>query len=211
MGKVSDEYHIHYEENKLWKKTKWLGVPIWKNPCDLLILQELIYEIKPDYIIETGTSFGGSAYFFATVLDMMGHGHVLTIDTDDSKFRLKNLRQNARNRVTHLIGNSTDKWIVDQVRKECAGLKNIVILDSWHSEEHVYKELEVYHKFVPVDSYLIVEDTHIGNPIWWRHENRGPGAAVERFLIEHSNFERDYECEKLIFTFNPGGFLKRTE
>lgn len=211
-NKISDPYHIQYEENRLWEKTKWLGVPIQKFGNDLLIMQELIFKIQPDYIIESGTNYGGSAYFFATVLEIIGHGCILTIDIDGSKFNMRKFKELVRHRMVQLIGSSTNKWIIDQVRKECTGLKNMVFLDSWHGEVHVRKEMEIYHKLVSIGSYLIVEDTHVskeGNPVKWEHDDDGPEGAVKEFLKAHKNFEVDKECEKLGLTFNPGGFLKR--
>jgi cephalosporin hydroxylase len=211
VKKISDEFHIHYEENRLWEHTHWLGVPIWKNPCDLLILQELIHKVRPEIIVETGTKFGGSALFFASIFELMGsNGKVITIDIDPRVSKeYYGVSSNIRNRIISHRANSLDEAVVSLIHEHTVGRKTMVVLDSWHSEEHVYAELEAYHSVVDVGSYLVVEDTHINNPIKWRHINRGPGAAVERFLIEHPNFEVDRDCEKLMWTFCPGGFIKR--
>ena len=101
MKKISDEFHIHYEENRLWEHTHWLGVPIWKNPCDLLILQELIHKVRPEIIVETGTKFGGSALFFASIFELMGsNGKVITIDIDPRVSKeYYGVSSNIRNRI----------------------------------------------------------------------------------------------------------------
>jgi cephalosporin hydroxylase len=106
-------------------------------------------------------------------------------------------------------GNSIDQRIVKQIYSVARNQKNIVILDSWHSKEHVLKELNLYSSLVPVGSYLIVEDTHVnGHPIQWEY-GEGPYEAVQEFLKTNSTFVVDKECEKLLITFNPNGFLKK--
>jgi len=221
--KISDEFHKYYDKHTLWHTTTWMGVPCWKLPFDAWVLQELIFKYNPQYIIETGTAYGGSALFYASILDTMGAvGHVITIDIDDSarksidyNYRAKRL---WRERVTAIKGSSIDPDIVDQVSTFSTGRmvsprnsKCIVILDSWHSEEHVTKELELYSPLVKPEGYLIVEDTHVnGNPIEWEWGG-GPKEAVYKFLETTDDFEIDKRCEKFIMTFNPDGFLRRVK
>jgi len=211
MKKISDDYHVHYEEKRLWEQTRWLGVPIWKNPCDLLIFQELIFKVKPEVIIETGTKFGGSAVFFASVLKLMHcDGKVITMDPIDQLGNdFYDVPISIRGNIRINLVDSLNEHMLQLAYMHAFNKRTMVVLDSWHSEDHVLKELEAYHKFVSVGSYLVVEDTHINNPIKWNHSNGGPGAAVKRFLTKHTNFEVDRDCEKLVWTFNPGGFLKR--
>jgi len=208
---ISDAYHIRYEENRLWEKTSWLGVNIQKNPCDLLVMQELIFQVKPDLIIETGARAGGSALFFASILNLIGYGEVISVDktlehvdfaqVDDHHFAW---------RIQFLTGESISSSVLSAVRERVPKCdKVMVFLDSWHSEKYVAAELDAYKGFVTPGSYMIVEDTHINNPVTWKHKDRGPAAAVEAFLIENHNFATDYTCEKLVFTFNPGGYLRR--
>jgi len=211
MEKISDKYHLYYNDNKLWEQTKWLGVPIWKNPCDLLVLQELLFKIKPQVIIETGTKFGGSALFFASMLELMEiDGKVITMDIENFVGKeYFDANETLRMKIILHKVSSLNKYMIEFARECSHNKRTMVVLDSWHSEEHVLKELEAYHEMVSVGSHLIVEDTHINNPVEWPWENRGPGAAVEQFLIEHPNYEVDRDCEKLIWTFNPGGWIRR--
>jgi len=205
--KISDPYHIYFEENRLWENITWLGVPMWKLPNDAMIIQEIIYETKPEAIIETGTGFGGSTLFYASILKLMGGGKVLTIDVrDDFKRRLK---FNMVDWVLPFIGSSIDPDMVKGISELVEGRSTMVILDSFHSEEHVSKELEIYADLVSVGNYLIVEDTHVGgNPVEWEY-GEGPMGAVKRFLEKDKRFEVDKSREKLVMTFNPSGFLRK--
>ena len=210
---ISDEYHKWYEESRVWEKTRWLGVPMWKLPFDAFVMQELIYKIIPDNIIETGTGCGGSSVFYASILHLLEHGKVITIDTDIKKQQFEQcLNVNILDRIKKIIGSSTDEQTISTVHKLCSKTStNIVILDSWHSYDHVRKELEIYHPFVRRGSYLIVEDTHVnGHPIQWEH-GRGPYEAVQDFLKENDDFVVDKLCEKYQMTFNPSGFLRRVK
>jgi len=209
-SRISDPYHIHYEKNRLWENTTWMGVPMWKLPNDAMIIQELIWKIKPDLIIETGTGRGGSALFYASILYCIGStfSKVLTIDTDsiDQSY----IPDNLFDKIMFYRGQSIDPDIISAVKEQVRISRRImVLLDSWHSEEYVLQEIDVYSKFVTLDSYLIVEDTHVNdNPVPWDYGN-GPMGAVNTFLEKNNNFEIDKNCEKLVMTFNPNGYLKR--
>lgn len=208
--KIFDNFHKLYEEQRIWEKQTWLGVPFWKLPMDALIIQELIFKIKPRYIIETGTGFGGSALFYASIMQLLGYGQVITIDKIEKKFELSNAAQFLfDNRVIKFIGSSLNQRIIRQIYSVARNQKNMVILDSWHSKEHVLKELELYSNLVPVGSFLIVEDSHVnGHPVQWEW-GEGPYEAIEEFLKKNNTFVIDKECEKLGITFNPNGFLRR--
>lgn len=207
-----DEFHNFYENTRMWENTYWLGVPMWKLPFDAFIIQEIINEIKPDYIIETGTGIGGSALFYASICELLGHGNVITIDiehkAEDGFYKIPS---KIRSRIITHHGSSTNPLKFKRIKSKCNGMKNLVILDSWHSYDHVCKELEMYEELVPVGSYLIVEDTHVnGHPVPWPH-GKGPYEAVEWFLSTRDYWEPQYWCEKYIMTFNPKGYLKRTK
>jgi len=208
-NKICDNFHKLYEKKRIWENTTWLGIPMWKFPFDAFIIQELIFKIKPDNIIETGTNFGGSALFYASILELLGHGKVITVDIK-SKFVLNSIVFNIfTKRIINIIGDSINQKIYNSIREITSGMNNLVILDSWHSKEHVLKELNLYSKLVPVGSYIIVEDTHVnGHPIEWEW-GEGPYEAVQEFLKTHNNFAIDKECEKLLITFNPCGYLKK--
>jgi len=204
-----DEYHQFYEQKRMWENTYWLGVPMWKLPFDAMVIQEIIYEVKPDCIIETGTGHGGSAAFYASICELIGHGKVITIDIENKVRELSHLPSKIRKRIITHHGSSINPLKFNRIKSKCNDMKNLVILDSWHSYDHVCKELEMYEELVPVGSYLIVEDTHVsGHPVHWEH-GKGPYEAVEWFLSTRDYFEPQYWCEKYIMTFNPKGYLKR--
>ena len=203
-----DIFHIYYEQNRIWEHSSWLGVPIWKLPSDAFVIQELIYKVRPDYIIETGTGKGGSAFFYASILELIGKGMVITIDIE-SFFNKNDTKGNIKYRIIQLRGDSVSHQVLEKVRSFVRGETALVILDSWHISDHVLKELELYSPFVNVGSYLIVEDTHILNPVPWEHSDPGPMAAVKEFLSKRDDFIIDKECEKFGMTFNPSGYLRR--
>jgi cephalosporin hydroxylase len=203
---VVDSFHKLYFFNpeKTLYNVLWLGVPTFKCPLDLWIFQEILFEVKPDVIIEAGTLYGGSALFLASMCDLMNHGKVLTIDIEAREGRPKH------ERITYLHGSSTSKQIIDQVHSFIQnGDKVLVDLDSDHYKQHVLEELRIYSRFVTKGSYIIVEDTNInGHPI--RPEfGAGPMEALEAFLYENKDFAVDTGREKFMLTCNPKGYLKR--
>ena len=206
--KIIDRFHgLYYDShlvNKTWYNTSWLGVTAWKCPLDLWVYQEIIYEIKPDLIVETGTAFGGSALYLACLCDILKGGEVVTIDVDSQNNRP------VHQRITYLQGSSVSEQIFAQVVTLCKGKKRVMImLDSDHRKEHVLKELELYSALVSKDSYIIVEDTNVnGHPVYPGF-GPGPMEAVKEFLRQNKNFVVDRSKEKLLLTFSPQGFLKR--
>jgi cephalosporin hydroxylase len=201
-----DLFHKHYYKNNVWAEgnTTWLGVPTLKCPLDLWILQEILYETRPDWIIECGTNQGGSSLFLASVCDLMDHGKVITIDIADYNI------QKIHPRIRYLIGSSTSDEIIEEVKRTITKEDSVmVILDSDHSKNHVLKELEIYHSFVTKGNYLIVEDTNInGHPVLPEFGD-GPMEALEEFLSTNDEFIIDQSREKFFLTFNPKGFLKK--
>jgi len=202
---IAEFHRLYYDEAErggTWKNTSWRGVPAHKCPMDMWVYQEIMQELRPDLIVETGTYQGGSALFFADVCDMLGGGRVISIDIDPQP----GLPEHER--ITYLLGSSTSEEILEKVRAEAGGTV-MVVLDSDHSAEHVGNELRAYAPMVPVGSYLVVEDTNVnGNPILpgW---GPGPREAVEEFLRENDGYVVDETREKFFMTFNPGGYLKR--
>jgi cephalosporin hydroxylase len=202
---VIDEFHrLYYNSSaQTWEDTWWLGTRVLKLPLDLWLYQELLTLDRPDVVVECGTKFGGSALFLANIMDLLGHGEVLTIDIEAQPGRPEHPR------ITYLSGSSTAPDVVADVTARLAGRRAMVVLDSDHSEAHVHAELEAYSPLVPVDGYLIVEDTNVhGNPVRPEHP-AGPGEAVRRFLAERDDFAVAAVGEKFLFTFNPGGLLHR--
>ena len=192
---------LYYERaTTTWQNTRWMGVPIWKNPADLWIYQELVHEIRPDLIVETGTAYGGSALYLAMLCDLLDHGRVVTIDTQVFPDRP------VHPRIEYVFGSSTGPGIVDALDRTGPVM---VILDSDHRAPHVLDELELYAPLVTLGSYLIVEDTNVnGHPVYPDH-GPGPFEAIEQWGPERHGFEVDAACERFLHTFNPGGFLRR--
>jgi cephalosporin hydroxylase len=206
--KTTDRFHRLYFDahlqGKTWADTRWFGVPLAKCPLDLWVYQEIVAETRPDLVVETGTFEGGSALFFASLLDLVGNGRVVTVDIEQREGRP------THERITYLTGSSTASEIVDEVRGHVAGASRVlVVLDSDHRRDHVLAELRAYGDFVTPGSYLIVEDTNVnGHPVAPEF-GPGPMEAVERFLEQDDRFEVDQSREKFLLTFNPGGFLRR--
>jgi cephalosporin hydroxylase len=203
---VIDAFHQLYFKHfrSTWMDTWWMGTRVFKNPMDLIIYQEIITELKPDLIIETGTCLGGSALYLSHICDLIGHGHVVTVDVDPPDG--KPLHQ----RLTYLQGSSVSPELVQKVRSLIKpGHKVLVILDSDHKQPHVARELAIYSDLVTPESYLIVEDTNInGHPVDQKY-GPGPYEAVEDFLKTDKRYIVDSKKEKFLFTFNPRGYLKR--
>src|SRR5687767_9019539 len=146
-----------FHDLDIWRNMWYLGIPIQKNPCDLWMMQQIIYETKPEVIVETGTFRGGSALFFAQALESMGlaESRVLTVD-------IENVCSEAatwpvwQKHVQFLHGSSTDEAVVEQIRQACRGKRVMVVLDSVHEKDHVLQELKLYAPLVSVGCYVIV-------------------------------------------------------
>lgn len=198
---------LYYKkDNQTIFNTHWLGVPALKCPLDLWVYQEILFETKPDIIIECGTKKGGTSFFLASLCDLLGKGRIVTIDVTDFP------EKPNHERVTYLLGSSTSKEIENKVRDSIKdGEKVMVILDSNHRRHHVLNELRIYNKFVTKGNYLIVEDTNInGHPVFCNY-GPGPMEAVNIFLKENYDFIVDLGREKYMMTFNPRGYLKRVK
>lgn len=203
---IAGRFHrVYYNSGpSTWESTRWFGHRTLKNPMDLWTYQELIYQLSPDLIVETGTFEGGSAYYFAMLMDLIGHGEIVTIDIEPRPGRP------VHPRITYLTGSSTDPSMLETVAARTQDRRTVlVILDSDHSEAHVRAELEAYWRFVTPGSYLVVEDTNVnGHPVFAQH-GPGPMEAVEAFLATTDVFEVDQTMERHLITFNPNGWLRR--
>ena len=170
----------------------WFGVPVQKNPFDLMMLQEAIYETKPDVIIETGTFLGGSALFMAGILELLGKGIVISIDV------VKKVSRHPR--MVCLGGDSVSPQIQKELQQLVKPSHSVMVdLDSDHSKKHVLEELALYAPLVTPGNYLVVEDTNTS----------GPAEAVAEFMEGNGQFSIDKNKELHGFTFFPNGWLKR--
>lgn len=201
---VITEFHRLYYDVRVWRNTRFMGHDILKCPLDLWLYQEILHELRPAVIVETGTAYGGSALYLASICDMLDRGRIFTIDVVDRPERP------VHPRITYVKGSSVDRDVVARVRREVGDESPVlVLLDSDHSRDHVLAELEVYAPMVTRGSYLVVEDTNLnGHPVTPDH-GPGPMEAVEAFLAGHTAFEHDAAMDKFMMTFNPRGYLKR--
>ncbi|MCR4346779.1 MAG: cephalosporin hydroxylase family protein [Sulfuricaulis sp.] len=196
----------------------WLGRPIIQYPEDIIAIQEIIWNTKPDLIVETGVAHGGSIIFHASMLELLGgNGIVVGIDIDIRKHNRNELEKHPLSkRVTLIEGSSIDTSVVSQVRQLAQGRKRImVLLDSNHTHEHVLQELKLYSPLVASGNYLIVLDTVIEDlpkslfpdRPWDRNDN--PKTAVHEFLKLSDRFIIDKEIQnKLLLSVAPDGYLK---
>jgi len=188
--------------------SRWMGIQTLQNPMDLWVIQEILYEVQPDVIIEAGTHKGGSALLWALLLDeIKPGGRVITIDIEDE---VAEARDHPRwQQVDFLLGSSTDPAIVEEVKRRVSGKRTLVILDSLHTRDHVLGELRAYAPLVSSGSYVIVQDTGVWKPIVGR-EGGWASDAVEIFLRENAEFEVDASRERFLLTNCPRGFLRRS-
>lgn len=195
----------------------WMGRPIIQFPQDMIAMQEIIWALRPDVIVETGIAHGGSLVFYASMLQLIGHGDVLGVDID---IRLHNREAIEAHPMSHRIqmiqGSSVDPAIVEQVRQRIVGKKVLVVLDSNHTHEHVLEELRLYAPLVSVGSYCVVMDTVVEDMPedsfpdrpWGKGDN--PKTAVWAYLKENQDFEIDTAIHsKLLITVAPDGYLRR--
>ena len=207
--KVAAEFKVNYE-------LTWLGRPIIQVGSDMIMLQELIWEVKPDIFIETGIAHGGSLIYTASLFEMIGNGRVIGIDIDIREHnKVAILAHPMFKRISMIEGSSVaDSTIIALEKQLESGKKIMVMLDSNHSREHVLNEINLYSKYIPVGSYLIVQD---GAQKWvadiprgkaeWMDDN--PLNAIDDFLKVNSDFVVDETYTRLGITQSPKGFLKR--
>jgi len=174
----------------------WLGVPIIQHPQDIIAMQEIIWRLKPDLIIETGIARGGSVIFYGSMVELCGKGEVLAIDIDIRAHNREVIEAHPMYKnITMIEGSSVDEEVVRQVRKKAAGKETVLItLDSSHAHDHVLAELRAYAPLVTKGSYLVVFDTvaedlpegSIKNRPWDKGSN--PKTALDEFMKENQDF-----------------------
>lgn len=216
--KLANEFIIEADKHKYEYNFSWLGRPVIQFPQDVVALQEIIWDIKPDLIIETGIAHGGGLILYASILELIGKGEVLGIDTDIREHNRKEIEKHGMfKRIKMIEGSSVDKKIFGKVENIAKKHKKILVcLDSLHTHLHVLEELNLYSKLVSKNSYIVVMDTtvelmpkgyHLNRP-WDKGNN--PATAAKEFLENNKNFIVDENIEnKLLITSAPGGFLKR--
>ena len=217
------KFHKHVAKTKYAYNFFWLGIPVIQLPQDLQAMQEIIWEVKPDLIVETGIAWGGSIIFSASMLALLEtcgkikKGDVIGVDVDiRSHNKSAILEHPLSNKITMLEGSSIDQKIIEKVTKLAKNKKKVLVcLDSNHTHSHVLAELKAYASLVSIGSYYIVGDTavedtpgEIHDRPWGKGDN--PKTAVREFLKKNKNFKIDKSIDsKLILTGSPDGFLKR--
>jgi cephalosporin hydroxylase len=218
LHNISIEWITNVSKYKYSYHFSWMGRPIIQFPQDIIAMQEIIWQVKPDLIIETGIAHGGSLIFYASMLELMGGDrHVLGIDNDIRQPNRLAIEQHPMfKRIRMIQGSSIDQRVTKQVYEFAKGKgKVLVALDSNHTHDHVLQELNLYSPLVTKDSYLVVFDTIIEdmpedsfpNRPWGKGNN--PKTAVRKFLETNHRFVVDKEIEnKLLITVAPDGYLR---
>ena len=204
---IKSAFNLLYYGSEVWngRNTRWLGFPVYQNPCDMWVMQEILFETRPDVLIECGSGCGGSALFYVSVWP----GHVISIDN-----QMEMTVELEHERIEFVTASSTDEWTVRQVKEAVKGKRVMVYLDSDHHPINVLRELETWGSVVSEGCYMVVHDTNLNgrpipNAIHPGLEGLDPAAAVDEFLKKHLEFKADREREKFMLTFSPGGFLKK--
>lgn len=206
---------VSFHQRLVYEPT-WLGIPIIQLPSDIVMMQELLWKVRPDVVIETGVAHGGSLMLSASILELLGQGRVIGVDIEIRKpneIAIKN--HPLSKRITLIQGSSIDEKTVKAVQEQIKdGDRVLVILDSNHSYRHVLKEMELYSGLVCKGSYLVVMDgvqeMLADNPTGkreWKEDN--PLRAIRTFLREHPAWESDQTYARLRTTYCPDGFLRK--
>jgi len=219
LRRKSLDWMLHADRYKYTYNYTWMGRPIIKFPNDILLHQELIWSVKPEVIVETGIAHGGSSVFYASMLELVGRGHVIAVDVD---IRAHNRREIERHpmsrRITMIEGGSTDDAVVARVRDLVGDRAPVMVfLDSNHTHDHVYRELTHYADLVTVGSYCVLPDTFIElfPPGYYADRpwdvGNNPLTALRQFLSERSDFEIVRSLsDKAMITEGFDGYLRRT-
>jgi cephalosporin hydroxylase len=215
---AADSFNVASNTARYSYNFSWMGRPIIQYPQDMIAMQELIWEIKPDLIIETGIAHGGSLIFYASLLELIGQGEILGIDIDIRDHNRKEIEQHPMfKRIEMIQGSSVSEETAAEVRKRAEGKERVMVcLDSNHTHDHVLRELELYAPLVTPGSYIVVFDTivedlpenYLPGRAWSRGNN--PKTAVHEFLRKNPNFTVDHSIDdKLLISVAPEGYLKR--
>ena len=203
-------------ENRLMYETDWLGVPVIQTPEDLILIQELIFKVRPDSIVGTGIAHGGGLVYYASLMELLGKGKVIGVDIEIKEHNRKVIeRHPLSKRIKMIEGNSVSEETIGELEKRIPkNSKVIVCLDSNHTKAHVLRELELYQDFIIPGCYIVVFDTNTSELAKSgiaekKYIDNGPKEAIEEFLKKNSNFKIDEQSNKLYISFSQNGYLKR--
>jgi len=207
--KVAVEHRINYEPT-------WLGREIIQFPTDIIAIQELLWKVKPDVVIETGIAHGGSLVLSASMLELIGKGKVIGIDIEIRAHNRAAIEAHPlKKRIELIEASSTAPETLHTVRQLMGDAKTVlVVFDSNHSHAHVSQEINLYAPLVTPGSYMVVHDgaqewvwdIPRGKPEW---KGNGPLDAIHEFLATHKEFRIDPHYTRFGITSSPDGYLRR--
>ncbi|HKH60339.1 MAG TPA: cephalosporin hydroxylase family protein [Flavitalea sp.] len=215
---AATQFNVQSNKAQYSYNFSWMGRPIIQYPQDMIAMQEIIWQLKPDLIIETGIAHGGSLIYYASIMELIGKGEIVGIDIEIREHNRKEIENHPMyKRIKMVEGSSISQDTVDAVKKLVSGKKTVLVsLDSNHTHEHVLSELNLYSPFVTPGSYIVVFDTivedmpdnYLPGRAWSRGDN--PKTAVWEFLKQNPDFEIDHAIDnKLLISVAPEGYLKR--
>lgn len=204
-------------EHRLMYEPVWMGVPIIQFAEDVLMMQELIWKLQPDVILECGVAHGGSIIFYSSLCHLMGKGRVIGVDVEVREHNRVAMEEHPMWEHVELIeGSSTDAAVVADVKSRIGADESVlVVLDSNHSRDHVLEELRLYHDLIAPGGYIVAMDGAQAH-VWdiprgkaeWRDDH--PLVAIHVFLAENPEFEIDPHYTRMHVTSSPDGFLRRS-
>lgn len=226
LREITNDWMTQVSKEKYCYHFEWLGRPIIQYPQDIVAMQELIFKVQPDLIIETGIAHGGSIIYYSSLLELnaiMGgpkDAEVVAVDIDIREHNRKAIEEHPMSkRITMIQGSSIDEDIVNQVKAYTKGKKKVLVcLDSNHTHDHVLEELKAYAQLTSVGSYCVVFDTIVEDQPDDMYPDRpwgvgdNPKTAAFEYLKTDSDFEIDKEIDdKILISVTPDGFLKRVK
>jgi cephalosporin hydroxylase len=218
LAQAALEVNVAADKHDWSYQWSWLGLPVIQMPPDIIALQEVIWENRPQLVIETGIARGGSLVLYASILELIGEGEVLGIDIDIRAHNREAIESHPLGRRIRMVeGSSLDEAVLADARRAAEAVERVmVVLDSDHSHDHVLAELRAYAGLVTVGQFLMVADTFVEDIPVQEHRRRawGPGdnpaTALRAWLDETGGFEPDpFVNAKLLLTASPGGYLRR--
>src|SRR5436190_22174083 len=219
LKKAAAEFIATSIDSKYSYNFSWMGRPIIQYPQDMIAMQEIIWNLKPDLIIETGIAHGGSLIYYASLLELIGKGEIIGIDIDIREHNRREIERHPMSkRIKMFQGSSVSPEMADLIKKYAEGRGAILVcLDSNHTHDHVLQELKIYAPLASFNSYIVVFDTIVEDlPNEFYSQDRpwgvsnNPKTAVYEFLKENDSFEIDSSIDdKLLISVAPEGYLKR--
>lgn len=213
---VKDRALYLAQKNYSTWENEWFGVRLLQYPEDLIVLSSVLNSYKPDIIVETGTYMGGTSFFISTLLPYINpNTKIFTVDVrkEGWEMTLKN-NQNFSvifDNIRFYHGSSLSDEFINIVKSEITPTsKVLVILDSDHTADHVYRELTTYSNLLPVGGYILIHDTHLDRLQEYFYKNGGPKLALEKFISNHSNFKRLDTFDHFFLSAMSGGVVQKT-